>query len=324
MSQETIKNIYNMKQMNTPNPDMDKTMLNKKPVNAAAAAAVSAGPSLWKSVLVGGVPGILIGASGTAAFAAGAPGAGEAREIAEAGVPGEPQTSEEVAGTVEDSETGSAGEAQATTILEAHSVSDDMSFSQAFASARAEVGPGGAFVWHGQVYGTYRADDEEWMEMSAADRAEHSQTILSQVHAQPYTPTENEPSIIEYNPYQTDTDVQISDDLGDDGEVDVHIVGVDQVELEDGSELEVGYGEVDGMDAVFVDTTGDGEVDTVLIDLDGDGHVGLGEVFDAEGSGLTLDQISAEAELAGTETLDDHLYAGMPDYTNDADMGSLA
>ena len=49
----------------------ESTVLKSKPV-AAAAAAGAAGvaakaatrPSLWKSVLVGGVPGILIGASG--------------------------------------------------------------------------------------------------------------------------------------------------------------------------------------------------------------------------------------------------------------------
>ena len=87
--------------------------------------------------------------------------------------------------------------------------------------------------------------------------------------------------------------------------------------------MAVGYGEVDGSEALFVDTTGDGEVDTVLIDIDGDGDVGLDEVFDAEGSGLMMDQLVAEAEASSVETLDDQLYADMPDYTNDADMSSL-
>ncbi len=49
-------------------------------------------------------------------------------------------------------------------------VNDDMSFSQAFATARAEVGPGGCFQWHGTIYGTYTA--EEWNNMSPAERAE--------------------------------------------------------------------------------------------------------------------------------------------------------
>lgn len=54
----------------------------------------------------------------------------------------------------------------------ATSVSDDMSFSQAFAAARAEVGPGGAFEWHGGVYGTYTA--AEWENMTPEEREEYN------------------------------------------------------------------------------------------------------------------------------------------------------
>lgn len=54
----------------------------------------------------------------------------------------------------------------------ATSVNDDMTFNEAFAAARAEVGPGGCFEWHGNVYGTYTA--EEWNHMTAAERAEWS------------------------------------------------------------------------------------------------------------------------------------------------------
>ncbi len=46
----------------------------------------------------------------------------------------------------------------------ADSVNDSMSFGEAFAAARAEVGPGGVFEWHGQTFNTYNAD--EWSAMS--------------------------------------------------------------------------------------------------------------------------------------------------------------
>jgi hypothetical protein len=46
----------------------------------------------------------------------------------------------------------------------AGNVTDDMSFSQAFAAAREEVGPGGVFQWHGNTYGTYYAN--EWQALS--------------------------------------------------------------------------------------------------------------------------------------------------------------
>lgn len=49
-------------------------------------------------------------------------------------------------------------------------VNDNMSFGQAFAAARNEVGPGGCFEWHGNVYSTHTA--EEWNSMTPAERAE--------------------------------------------------------------------------------------------------------------------------------------------------------
>ncbi len=37
----------------------------------------------------------------------------------------------------------------------AETVKDEMSFNEAFAAARQELGPGGTFWWNGQLYGTY-------------------------------------------------------------------------------------------------------------------------------------------------------------------------
>ena len=53
----------------------------------------------------------------------------------------------------------------------ATSVDDSMSFSEAFAAARKEVGAGGLFVWHGNTYGTYYA--EEWNAMSEEEKEEY-------------------------------------------------------------------------------------------------------------------------------------------------------
>lgn len=57
----------------------------------------------------------------------------------------------------------------------AHGVNDDMSFNEAFATARAEVGAGGVFEWRGNIYGTYYAD--EWNEMSDDEREAFSEGI---------------------------------------------------------------------------------------------------------------------------------------------------
>lgn len=50
-------------------------------------------------------------------------------------------------------------------------IDDSMSFNEAFAAARDEVGAGGIFVWHGNTYGTYYA--EEWNSMSADDKEQY-------------------------------------------------------------------------------------------------------------------------------------------------------
>ena len=176
------------------------------------------------------------------------------------------------------------------------SVSDEMTFKEAFAAARAEVGLEGAFVWHGQVYSTYRADDPEWKEMSMEDRIAHSEHILSQVHATPYTPGEDEPEITEVpeipaedvpeeetpaeeNPEEEvpveDEDLELIDE---DEDADVHIVGVELPGTEEGSDIQITYGEIDGSEAVFADTDGDGEVDLVLINVD-DSDIKMDDLF---------------------------------------------
>ena len=240
---------------------------------------------LWQSVLVGGVPGILIGA-----------GALKGAQVIKDGITN--------GGTI----TEGPYPTSASEIHEAHSVTDDMSFSEAFAAARAEVGAGGAFVWHGNVYGTYRADDPEWMEMTAEDRMAHSQEILSQVHARPYSPTVDEPEIVPA-PQATseayDAPVADEDEYVDD--VDVHILGVGELPTPYGN-VQAGVGVLDDHQAVFADTDGDDMVDTVLIDINDNGQLDRGEVFDATGADITMDSLRESVEPmdpAITDSMDD-------------------
>lgn len=58
----------------------------------------------------------------------------------------------------------------------AQSVSDDMAFGPAFAAARAEVGPGGVFVWRGNSYNTFLR--EEWAGLSLQQRHEYAEMVL--------------------------------------------------------------------------------------------------------------------------------------------------
>lgn len=63
----------------------------------------------------------------------------------------------------------------------ATSVTDDMSFSEAFAAAREEVGPGGIFYHHGHAYGTYY--ETEWNNMSADQKADYWASV-NHTHAE--------------------------------------------------------------------------------------------------------------------------------------------
>lgn len=98
----------------------------------------------WKTVLIGGVPAVMLGTAGvilannvsidTQNHETGEPDA----------VPDEvlQQTLDKVAVPV------------------AVGINDEMSFSEAFSAARDEVGAGGVFVWHGNTFNTYLK--EEW------------------------------------------------------------------------------------------------------------------------------------------------------------------
>ena len=238
---------------------------------------------LWQSVLVGGVPGILIGAG--------------ALKGAEA-VADSIRTNR-----IEEGSEGSVEEAPVE-IHEAYSVSDDMSFSEAFAAARAEVGAGGAFVWHGNVYGTYRADDPEWMEMTAEDRAAHSQDILAQVHARPYTPTVDEPEIVPVPETSSGSyDAPAVEEADDADDIDVHILGVGELPTPYGM-VQAGVGTVDDHQAVFVDTDGDDMVDTVMIDINDNTHLDRGEIFDMTGAEIPMDELRESVEPMDTSVMD--------------------
>ena len=102
----------------------------------------------------------------------------------------------------------------------------------------------------------------------------------------------------------------------EDADIDVHIVGVEQVELESGASVIVGYGAVDGHYSEFVDSDGDGEVDTVIIDSNDDGFLAPGEVYDAEGSGITVDDMVEEAAINNGVSPEEILNPDVQDFTD--------
>lgn len=70
----------------------------------------------------------------------------------------------------------------------AHEVNSELSFSQAFGEARDEVGPGGLFIWQGNIYNTFTK--EEWQDLSLPQRQE----FLADVGYQPTTNSASTPT----------------------------------------------------------------------------------------------------------------------------------
>ncbi|GHT29260.1 hypothetical protein AGMMS49574_05540 [Bacteroidia bacterium] len=127
---------------------------------------------------------------------------------------------------------------------EAH-VSDDLSFGEAFAAARAEVGPGGTFEWHGKEYGTYYKD--EWDNMDPGERNQYWASVGlkphptddNQITDQPDANTEllaQEDLEVDGIPEFDESEVDVVA-LGGEDILDSHDIPVDEVEMSDGEEV---------------------------------------------------------------------------------------
>ena len=175
----------------------------------------------------------------------------------------------------------------------AEGVEDSMSFSQAFAAARAEIGPGGAFEWHGNVYGTYTSD--EWNSMSTAEKTDYnSHFAWNQIDTSSNNiATDNiEVVAVESDPIpdsvletQTVSTIEIVDA---DPQPEIEVLGVVH-DPETGANI--GGITVDGQEVFLVDVDGDLEFDIVASDLNNNGQLDEGEAFDIHGGGLTVDHL---------------------------------
>lgn len=267
----------------------------------------------WKNVMIGGVPGILIGAAGT----------------------GLATTASATTPVVDPVEPSSA-ELSPLPIAE---VSDDMSFGEAFAAAREQVGAGGVFEWRGNVYNTY--SEEEWGAMSPEDRAEFADRLsVTPIEIEeevtpevqevvPEEPVETEPE----EPVETEPEEDVNAGNGTDVEHDEEVVGevvdvqieeVGVVEMEDGSEAVMAVGQVDGHTALLADVDNDGLFETMVVDNNDNDVVEDSEFIDISEDNLTVDDAVLLAQNNIADDPSAELYAGTPDYVNDADTSAFA
>lgn len=254
----------------------------------------------WKHVLLGGVPGILMGAGLVYASKADAANYNK-EELAEQNSANVPDSEKLVNNVPEES-------------LPVAKLHNELSFGEAFAQARAEVGSGGVFIWHGGIYNTYTV--EEWNAMTSQQKIDFAHQVNPeyQAHEIP-TPTDAQPEVVVHvvvdgTPEQPSNSIDVSIvekqiahnfDMGE----DVHIVG---------------YANAAGHLVVGYDTTGNGQADVAIIDVDNNLRPSDSDVImDNQGNKATLGELNNEPDpnqLVSSENPD--VAPDMPDYMNDA------
>jgi hypothetical protein len=277
----------------------ETTILEKRPTANGQPEKKNEGVA-WKQVTLGGVSGILMGAGLLYA------GQISAQELAKEETP-EDVTAPDPNETSHTLENG----------LKVAEVSDDLSFGEAFAQARAEVGPGGVFHWHGGIYNTYTSD--EWSNMTVEQKHDFAQQVQPEIRPDEIpTPTDAHPDVA-VKPATEATPEQPAQD-------DVQVVSQTSETTDDDSDVHiVGYGEVQGHTAVALDLDNDGDADVAIIDVDDSGGISAPDVVvDTQGNAATVGEIQGQpdpSQMASMENPD--VAPDMPDYMNDANVDDM-
>lgn len=297
--------------------------------DAVAAASTSSDESSTANEAAGEVSGVTVEVNGTTVHVT-----GDAKvEIENGNVHvSSVQTTEEQPSSVKDTqehqvapEPEDAIVATATGVRVAQ-VDDNASFSQAFADARAQVGPGGVFEWHGRVYGTYYKD--EWDNMTAEQKHEYQASIdykdvisdesMAQHHNDMAQHNVNHHESNVHQASYHNQEVTAKPETPNDSQevssedVDVQVLEVGQTDLNgDGIPENAAVLEVNGHEVLIVDIDQDGIADAALCDVDNDGQV---EIADLSGENMAMPEQSAgDAYMAQADNA--------PDYMNDANVG---
>ena len=256
--------------------------------------------SIWKKVAVGAGSGILLGSVATLLSASAPLGHADGENAEEEGSETHPEWTD--------------GE-----VPVASSVSDDMSFSEAFTAARTEVGSGGVFEWHGNIYSTFTED--EWNGMTAEQRDEYgSHFSWHSDNSSTETASSTHSSTSSHSEHATD-EVEVSEVTQASHTEEVAVVDVDpEVEVlgvvhDEESGANIAGLAVDGQEVVLIDVNGDETFDVMGADVNGDQQLSQDEIVDISGQNLTVN------DLGGISNPDGSLYASNNsneiDYTND-------
>lgn len=192
-------------------------------------------------------------------------------------------------------------------------------FNDAFAQARSQVGAGGVFEYNGKLYGTYYAD--EWIEMSAQERADYQTRVNEIAPSHHSTPShtgysqdmamshDNSPEIIPTNA------TMISAEPVDN---EIRILGVEAVENGKGNIMNVALIDAGGNQALMVDINNDGTIDVLVHDDNYDLEIQPSEIHDISEAGIQVEDLLETQAMQNGDPLYT-AYDDTPDYFNDAD-----
>lgn len=280
----------------------EETIIEKRPVINGQQETKKEG-SAWKHVTLGGVSGILMGAG---LLYAGQSVAATKTDTPEENADAATEEAQQVEGANEPT-------------LPVAQMHNDMSFGEAFAAARAEVGPGGVFIWHGGIYNTYTAD--EWNAMTPQQKNDFAHQVNPEVRAHEVpTPTDAHPDVAAQP--ATDADVHTVSDTSDVYVVEQQIA--QNFDMGDDVHI-VGYANAEGHLVVGYDSTGDGQADVAIIDMDGNLAPSDADVImDREGNMARLGDLNNEPDPNQTAAMENPDVApDMPDYMNDANIDDM-
>lgn len=231
-----------------------------------------------------------------------------------------------------------------TNLTSSNNVNDNMSFSEAFASARSEVGAGGVFYWHGQLYGTYY--ETEWSEMSEAQKDDYWQDVnhFTDTHQAPthYVETQTQDTNVvdevnlgdqteEGHEYENEQETQNPTSEAQGNTVSnqqttqkPEVVVMDSMDENNNGIAEAYLVDTDGdnaADAIFGDTNEDGNIDVVIVDTDGDDVLDIA-ISDTDFDGVmdTEEQVNIPLYETPPPQEEDMNQFAQNDFDNDADM----
>lgn len=168
---------------------------------------------------------------------------------------------------------------------------DSLSFKDAFEAARSEMGPGGVFTWHGNVYNTYTA--AEWNAKTHQEQEKFAEQVEPQLASTPteHAGTEDDVRVVVQNNVTNYPEEKPEEQTtGDDNtpkEDDVRILGYGDVQLANGEIVTVEDIELNRQRVRIIDLDHDGVGDVAMSDLNNNQQADDGEVIDLH-TGETL------------------------------------